>query len=112
MTLRVHRCQTCGRCAACGSRDHSAEVCQTCDEMSDRYQERVTGRLAALRCMAAVTLGHDRTARIEAEFSRLVRENEGADVVAAREMAYDQHQDEYGCVPTQCFKYGDGPHYL
>ncbi len=80
--------------------------------MSDRYQEQITRRLAALRCMAAVTLGHDRAARIEAEFSRLVQGNEGADVVASREMAYDQHQDEYGCVPTQCFKYGDGPHYL
>ena len=80
--------------------------------MATTNTDEVTRKLAALRCMSAVTLGHGRGARIDAEFSRLVQENEDADVMKAKAMAYDEHQDEYGCVPTYCRKYLDGPWYL
>ena len=39
MTLRVDRCQTCGRCAACGSRDYRGAPCQKCaDARHTRYK--------------------------------------------------------------------------
>ena len=53
--------------------------------------ERVLQRLAALRCMAASTGGANRAARILSEFSRVVRENEGADVLTAQNMALNQY---------------------
>ena len=69
---------------------------------------RATRRLAALQCMSWATLGHEKAHWFDSQFDKVGRENEDADVTAARIMANDGHQREYGCVSSLCGKYGNG----
>ena len=90
----------CGRCNVPGLLLGRNLLCHPCGEEEDAK------RLAALRCRSACTLGHGKANRIDVEFDRLAAVVPWSVVREAERLAFDDHQDRFGCDSNTCRKYG------